>query len=176
MTSGQVDEISTAATPRPDQGRERRTTLRALKAWTDAREGNEIPDFAGLTGILDMAGEHEVFTENQFLIMIEAYSTTPVVIFYGSELPNMLAPRHVGHSLQRILPAALRDIFHEACGEAADNGDVVHRHGMIGTPSGADVLYRGIFMPLRSASHPDRIYVFGAFSNEDGGAELLAAA
>lgn len=176
MSSGQFCEISSAATPRPDQGHERRTTLRALKAWTDAREDNEIPDLVGLTGILDMAGEHEVFTENQFLIMLEAYSTNTVVIFYGNELPNMLARRHVGNSLQRTLPAALRDIFHEACREAVDNGDVVYRHGMIGTPSGADVLYRGIFMPLRSASNPDRIYVFGAFSNEAGGAERLAAA
>lgn len=175
MTSGQCDENPAETAPRSGHCRERRTTLRALRTWTDAKEDDKIPDLAGLTGRADPAGEREVFAENRFLIMLEAHSMNPVVIFYGSELPNMPVRRKVGNSLQNSLPAALRDIFHDACMAAADNGDVVYRHGAIGAPCGAGVLYRGIFMPLRSASHPASTYVYGAFSNEKGGAELLAA-
>ncbi len=176
MMTGQCDDMSAEAAFRSDQGSERRTILHALKSWTNAREDGEIPDLVSLTRRANMAGGQEIFTENQFLIMFDVYSTNSVVIFYGSELPNAPLRRNVGNSLQSTLPATLKEIFHDACMAAVDSGDVVYRHGMISAPSGAGVLYRSIFMPLRSPSHSDRIYVFGAFSNEDGGAELLAAA
>ena len=156
-----------------DPDRERRATLRALKSWSNARVDNDIPD---LTGKSEMMEELEIFTEHQFLIMFETYSTNLVIIFYGSELPEMLVGQTVGNNMRQSLPMALKDVFQEACMEAVDGGDVVYRHGMINAPSGAGVLYRSIFMPLRSGSDPDRIYIFGAFSNEAGGGERLAAA
>lgn len=160
----------------PQTGPERRTTQRALKAWTEAREDDEMPDLASLTGGPDMSEEREVFTANQFLIMIEAYTSNTVVIFYGGDLPNMLVRRNLGHSLRQTLPSALREIFRDACGEVAERGEAVYRHGMIITSSGDGVLYRSIFMPLRSGSRSQHIYVFGAFCNEPGGTERLAAA
>ena len=104
----------------------------------------------------------------------EARSGT-VVIFYGSELPNMLVRRNLGNSLRQTLPSALRKIFRDACMEVVEHGVAVYRHGMISPSSGGGVLYRSIFMPLRSGSRSQHIYVFGAFSNELGGTERLAA-
>lgn len=159
---------------RLDRGLERRVTLRALKAWTEAHYDDSLPTLANLTESADMEDEYEVFTDNQFLIMFEASSTDLVVIFYGDDLPNMLVRRNLGNSLKNSLPPAMKDIFHDACMEAIDHGDAVYRHGMIGTPSGASVLYRSIFMPLRTESDPNRVYVFGAFSNEADGGRLAA--
>ena len=170
--SAQCTEMSTG----PQTGHERRTTQRALKAWTEARLDDEMPDLAGLTGGSDMIEDCEVFTANQFLIMIEAYTSNTVVIFYGSELPNMLVRRNLGNSLRQTLPSALRKIFRDACMEVVEHGAAVYRHGMISPSSGGGVLYRSIFMPLRSGSRSQHIYVFGAFSNELGGTERLAAA
>ena len=166
----------TSADPQTHPGHERRATQRALNAWTKAREDDELPDLASLTGGPDMIEDREVLSANHFLIMIEAYSSNTVVIFYGSELPNMLVRRNVGKSLRKTLPSALREIFQDACTEVADNGEAVHRQGVISTSSGDGVLYRSVFLPLRSAGQPERIYVFGAFSNEQGGTLLLAAA
>ncbi len=160
----------------PQTGHERRTTQRALKAWTEARVDDELPDLAGLTGGPDMTEDREVFTANQFLIMIEAHTSNTVVIFYGSELPNRLVRRNLGHSLRQTLPLALREIFRDACGEVLEHGETVYRHGKISTLPGDGVLYRSIFMPLRTGSHSEHIYIFGAFSNELGGTERLAAA
>lgn len=174
--SEQGNDVSGEAVSLADQDRERRTTLRALKSWSNARVDGAIPGLADLTGNSKMMEGREIFTENQFLIMFEAYSTNLVVIFYGSELPDMLVGQTIGHNLKQSLPMALKDVFLEACMEAVDGGDVVYRHGMISVPSGAGVLYRSIFMPLRSGSDPDRIYIFGAFSNEAGGGEHLTAA
>lgn len=174
--SGHCDDMSAEAALLSDQGCERRAILRALKSWTDAREDDEIPDLASLTRKANMAGGQEIFTENQFLIMFDIYSTDSVVIFYGSELPNALTRRDVGKSLQCTLPATLKELFLDACMAAVESGEAICRQGMISALSGAGVLYRSIFLPLRAASYADRIYVFGAFSNEDGGAELLAAA
>lgn len=178
--SGHREEISAGALPRPPQGiapegYERRTTLQALKTWNAAGADDDIPELTDLTGGSAMAVEQELFTENQFLIMVNADTTESVIIFYGSDLPNMLGPDNVGNSLQRTLPAALKDIFQDACMEAVNNGNAVYRNGMVDTPSGNDVLYRSIFMPLRAVSHPARVYVFGAFSNESGGERLVAA-
>ena len=123
-----------------------------------------------------MAGQREVFTAIQFLILFEPYSSNSVIIFYGHDLPKLPSLRMAGKNLHETLPAALKGIFHVACMEAAGNGNAVYRHGSIRSPSGVDVLYRGIFMPLRSASQNDRIYIFGSFSCERGGADFLAAA
>ena len=176
MVHEQCDDVSAKATPRPQPHRERRATLRALKTWTAARNEDEMPVLASLTGGPGLEGEQEALAENQFIILFEPRSSNSVVIFYGSELPQMLGPRNLGNGLQQTLPLCLRDTFREACMEAVEKGDVVYRDGRINTLSGADVLYRSIFMPLRSGSQSDRIYIFGAFSNEAGGAELLAAA
>ena len=168
--SGQYDDMSAEAEPRSNQDRERRITLHALKTWTDARKGDELPFLDDLFGIAGLAGEQEEFMENQFLIMFDINLKNPVVIFYGSELPKVVGQREADTGLQLFLPAALSEIFSDACMEAINNGAVIKRHGMINTPSGASVLYRSIFMPLRSEKeHPDYTYVFGAFSNEDGG-------
>ena len=168
--SGQCDDMSAEAVPRSNQDRERRIILHALKTWTDARKGDENPN------LTDLAGEQEVFTQNQFLINFDTYSNISVVIFYGSELPKAVGQRNVGTSLQSFLPTALSEIFSDACMEAVNSGDVVNRYGMIKTPSGASVLYRSIFMPLRSEkNHPDFTFVFGAFCIEDGGGEHISA-
>ena len=166
---------SVETSPRYQPDRERRATLRALKTWTTAQHEDEIPDLASLTGKPSLEEEQKVLTENQFLILFEPYTSNSVVIFYGSELPNMLEQRNLGNDLQQTLPSCLRDLFHEACREAVEKGDVVYRDGSIYTPSGADVLYRSIFMPLRSDNFSNRIYIFGSFSNQDGGTALLAA-
>lgn len=176
MVYEHFDDMSAEAPPRPQQYRERRATLCALKTWTSARKEDEIPDLASLTGKPEPGQEQEAFTENQFLILFEPRSSNSVMIFYGNELPTMPGRRNVGNSLQQTLSPSLRNTFRDACVEAVEKGDVVHRRGMIDTPSGATVLYRSIFMPLRSGGQSDRIYVFGAFSNQEGGAELLAAA
>ena len=166
----------TSADPQTHPSHERRATQHALNVWTKAREDDELPDLAGLNRGPDMIEDREVLSENHFLIMIEAYSSNTMVIFYGSELPNMLARRNVGENFRKTLPSTLREIFQDACMEVADNGEEVHRQGVISTSSGDVVLYRSVFLPLRSAGHPERLYVFGAFSNEQGGAALLAAA
>lgn len=171
----QSNLMSEEPASRPDRGRERRVTQRALKAWTEAHYDDSLPTLANLTGSAEMADEYEVFTDNQFLIMYEASSTDLVVIFYGDDLPNMLVRRNLGNSLKHSLPPAMKNIFHDACMEAIDHGDTVYRHGMISTPSGDGVLYRSIFMPLRTETDPNRVYVFGAFSNEAGAAGRLAA-
>lgn len=174
--SEQDDDMSGETVSLAAPGRERRATLRALKSWSNARVDDAIPDLANLTGTSEMMEAQEIFTGNQFLIMFEAYSTNLVIIFYGSELPEMLVGQAVENNMRQSLPMALKNVFQEACMEAVNDGDVVYRHGMINAPSGAGVLYRSIFMPLRSGSDPDRIYIFGAFSNEAGGGEQLAAA
>lgn len=176
MKSGQCDEIPTEAPPLSDHRGERRATLRALEIWSNAREHDDIPFLANLNGGANMAEQRKGFTENQFLILFEPYPSNSVVIFYGAELPDLPILRVVGKNLHETLPAVLRDIFHDACLEAADSGDAVYRHGMIRPPSGAHALYRSIFMPVRSESHADRIYIFGAFSIKEDGAKLLAAA
>ena len=168
--SGQYDDMSAEAEPRSNQDRERRITLHALKTWTDARKRDKIPYLANLFGITSLAGEQKEFTENQFLIMFDINLKNSVVIFYGSELPKLVGQRKVDTGLQRFLPAALAEIFSDACKEAINNCAVIECHGMINTPSGVSVLYRSIFMPLRSEKeHPNYTYVFGAFSNEGGG-------
>lgn len=176
MTFEHSDETSAEAILQPFPGRERRSTIKALKCWNGAREGDDIPNLTGLTVKADMTNERDVFTESQFLIMFEAHTSNSVVIFYGSDLPNMLHQRNGENSMQQTLPASLKSIFQEACLETVDKGDMVTRHGAITASSGDSVLYRSIFMPVRSDSQPDRIYVFGAFSNEKGCTELLAAA
>ena len=176
MKSVQSHGISAATAPVFDQGRERRATLRALNIWSSAREHGEIPLLTSLTARAHRAGQREVFTANQFLILFEPYSSNSVIIFYGHDLPELPLLRMAGKNLHETLPAALKGIFHGACMEAAGNGDAVYRHGSIRSPSGVDVQYRSIFMPLRSASQNDRIYIFGAFCSEQGGTELLAAA
>ncbi len=176
MNSLQSHGISAATAPVFDQGCERRATLRALNIWSDARENGEIPLLTSLTARAHRAGQREVFTANQFLILFEPYSSNSVIIFYGHDLPELPSLRMAGKNLHETLPATLRSIFHGACTEAAGNRDAVYRHGSIRSPSGVDVHYRSIFMPLRSASQNDRIYIFGAFCSERGGAELLAAA
>lgn len=176
MTFGHSDKTSADAIPQPIPGGERRSTLRALKSWNEAREDGDIPNLARLTVKADRVDELDVFTDNQFLIMFEADTSNSVFIFYGGDLPNMMDRRNMGNTVQQTLPASLKGIFQDACMEAVDKADAVYRHGMIIASSGDSVLYRGIFMPLRSDSQPDRIYVFGAFSNEEGGTELLAAA
>lgn len=174
--AGQRDEISTDTAIQTLPGHERRATLRALKIWNAGRQDNNMPYLSDLTASANLAEEHEVFAENQFLILFEAATSNSVVIFYGSELPNLLFRRNVGNNLQQNLPAALKGIFFSACMEAVNTGEAVYRHGKISTSFGGGVLYRSIFMPLRSGNHSDRIYIFGAFSNEEGGGELLAAA
>ena len=124
----------------------------------------------------ERAGLPKVFSDNQFLIMFEAQTENSVVIYYGENLPNMPVRRDSGNNMLQSLPTALKEIFQDACLEAVNKSDVVYRHGMIKAPTGDSILYRSIFMPLRSDTQPDRIYVFGAFSNETGGTELLAAA
>ena len=176
MMYGRRDETSAEATARPIPDGERRCTIRALKSWNNAREDDDIPNLTDLTVEADMANEQDVFTEDQFLIMFEAHTSNSVVIFYGGELPKLRIRRNLENSMQQTLPKALKKTFQDACMEAVSISDVVYRHGMITASSGNSVLYRSIFMPLRSDSQPDRIYVFGAFSNEQGGTELLAAA
>ena len=176
MMSVQGHGISTATAALINQGRERRATLRALNIWSSARENGEIPLLSSLTESAHRAGQREVFTANQFLILFEPYSSNSVIIFYGHDLPELPSLRMAGKNLHETLPAALTGIFHDACVEAAGNGDAVYRHGSIRLPSGVDVLYRSIFMPLRSASQNGRIYIFGAFCSEQNGTELLAAA
>ena len=181
MTSGRDGQFSAGAIPHSftggaHRGNECRTTLLALKSWTNIRKDDGIPDLAALTSMANKAGKREVFTENHFLIRIDPASENSVVIFYGDGLPNPPGRRIEGKSLRHCLPAVLRDIFQDACMEAAGHGDVVYRQGEISTLSGARVLYRCIFMPLRSEGHPDHVYIFGAFSNEAGGGERLAAA
>ena len=171
---GQCDDMSAEAVPQSNQDCECRIILHALKTWTDARKGDELPAFADLAGMVNSAGEQEILTENQFLILVDAHLPNSVVIFYGSDLPKLVGQRNVRRSLQSFLPVALSGIFSDACMEAVNNGDVVNRHGMINTPSGASVFYRSIFMPLRSENkHPDCTYVFGAFSSEDVGGERI---
>ena len=176
MKSVQSHGISAATAPVFDHGHERRATLRALNIWSNAREHGEIPFLSSLTERAHMAGQREVFTANQFLILFEPDSSNSVIIFYGRDLPERPSLRMAGKNLHETLPAALTGIFHDACVEAAGNGDAVYRHGSIRLPSGVDVLYRSIFMPLRSASQNGRIYIFGAFCSEQNGTELLAAA
>ncbi len=176
MTFGHSDKTSAEAIPQPIPGGERRSTLRALKSWNEAREDGDIPNLARLTVKADRVDELDVFTDNQFLIMFEAHTSNSVFIFYGGELPKLRIRRNLESSMQQTLPKALKATFQDACLEAVSISDVVYRHGMITASSGDSVLYRSIFMPLRSDSQPDRIYVFGAFSNEQGGTELLAAA
>ena len=175
MTFGRSEPISAEAIPQPLRGRDRRLTLRALKSWNESREDGKNPDLTRLTVQANMMDERDVFTENHFLIMVDAHTSNTVVIFYGDNLPNMLHQNNLGNSLQQTLPASLKGIFQDACLEAVKTSDVVYRHGMITAASGDSVLYRSIFMPLWSDSQTDRIYVFGAFSNEEGATELLAA-
>ena len=87
-------DMSLETPPQSEQGHERRATERALMAWTDARLDNELPDLAGLTGEFELVDETEIFTENQFLIMIETYTSNTVVIYYGNQLPNKLERRN----------------------------------------------------------------------------------
>ena len=176
MAFGHREETSAEAIPQPFPGRERRRTLRALESWNNARQDDDIPHLTDLTVKADMVDEWDVFTENQFLIMFEAHTSNSVIIFYGDDLPDMLDRHNAGNSMQQNLPASLKGIFQDACREAVDRGGVVHRHGMITASSGDSVLYRSIFMPLRSDNQADRTYIFGAFSNQEGGTELLAAA
>lgn len=157
------------------QGRERRATLRALSAWVSARENDGIPDLNDLAEKAVKAGKQEVFTDNQFLIMADPYTENSVVIYYGNALPKVLGRRNVGKNVQSFLPDALKDIFLEACKEAAYSDNEVYRQGEITTVSCEGVLYRSVFMPLRSDSQNKHIYIFGAFSNETGATKLLAA-
>ncbi len=151
--------------------RERRATLLALKAWRSACENDSRPDLNDLSG---KAGGQDVFTDNQFLIRTAPMSDNSVVMFYGDALPKVPGRRNMGISVQNFLPNALKDIFREAYEEAANSDKEVYRQGEITTASGESVLYRSIFMPLRS-DNLEYNYIFGAFSNETGATDLIAA-
>ena len=155
--------------------RERRATLLALSAWVSARENDRIPDINVLAGNAVKAGKQEVFTENQFLIRADPNAAIYVFMIYGNALPKVLGGLHLGMSVQNFLPNALKDIYLEACLEATNSDNEVYREGEITTASGEGVLYRSVFMPLRSDGKSKHIYIFGAFSNETGATELLAA-
>ena len=154
--------------------RERRATLLAQKAWSSACENDSRPDLNELSDNAVKAGQQDVFTENQFLIMIDPNTEYSVFIFYGHALPQVPGRRNAGISAQNFLPNALKDIFLDACEETVDSDKEVYRQGEITTASGESVLYRSIFMPLRS-DNLEHNYIFGAFSNETGATDLIAA-
>lgn len=155
--------------------RERRATLIARTAWTSGCENDSIPNLIDLSRNAVEAGKQMIFTDNQFVIMVDPYLANSVFIFYGNALPNVLGRRNARISVQDFLPNALKAIFIEAFNEAAKSDKEVYRQGEITTASGEGVLYRSVFMPLRSDSQNKHNYIFGAFSNESGFTELLAA-
>ena len=155
--------------------RERRATLIARTAWTSGCENDSIPNLIDLSRNAVEAGKQMIFTDNQFVIMVDPYLANSVFIFYGNALPNVLGRRNVGINVQNFLPHALKDIFLEAYKEAAKSNKEVYRRGEITIASCEGVLYRSVFMPLRSDRQNNHKFIFGAFSNETGSTELLAA-
>lgn len=185
MKSGFSDQNSADQSPQSNentkgakpsrQGHERRVTLQALKIWNKIPKHDNIPDLSGLCLVGDGENSQFILAENQFLIMVDDNPLNSVIIFYGSDLPNQPAYRDADSNLQLSLPASLRSLFQDACREAVESLEVVYRQGKISTKSDVGVLFRSIFLPLRSGHNPERCYVFGSFSNDVGGGDSLAA-
>jgi hypothetical protein len=136
---------------------ERRATVRALNAWSLARDGDEIPELSGLFDGSRQLGDRE------FLIKVDDDILDSVFIVFGSEIALPEGERGAGRSVSRVKDPALRDMFCEACAKSVSDRVAVCREGTIETASHAKAGYRCNFMPVRSGYEDTNMYVFGAF-------------
>ena len=148
---------------------ERRATLRALNKWRAARGDGRIPDLAGLFG------GRRGFANGEFLMKVDPNPAASVLIVCGDDVPLPFGPRSIGNTVRQAVPKALRRVFSEGCAQAAHAGDAVCSDGALRTESGAETLYRSVFMPVTSGD--DHVmYAYGALSTTMAAAPAAAAA
>ena len=140
-----------------------------MTAWASLSENDGIPALAKLLG-------RRVIAAQEFLLKTDPIPRLSVFILCGDALPSLLGRSILGATFWDRMPRAARDTLSQACAAAMNQGAPAHQAGAFSTGAGAEVRYRGIFMPLRSLGHDDPGYLFGAYGSRVFDAMTPAAA
>lgn len=157
--------------PAPQQAPgERRGTVRAMAAWAGLGGTGGIPVLANLRDC------HRVIAAQEFLLKTDPIPGLSVFILCGDALRAILGRSALGTTLRDCMPDAACDSLARACATAVKQGAPALDEGAFRTGAGAQIRYRGVFMPLRSTGHADPEYLFGAYGCRTFGAAAPAAA
>ena len=140
--------------------KDRRATVRASAYWLDKCHDGDPPTLTGL-GLPDV---DEIGSHN-FLLKCDADPGLSVFILSGDAVQTDLGGRPIGATLKESVPIEIAETLCMACAEAVVQEKPVFGAGSYKSESGKEVLYRTVFMPVRSSDLFDTGYVFGAFSS-----------
>jgi len=139
-------------------GRERRATVRALSDWS-RHSGDSLPSFTEMRDTFDDADAWR----DRFLLKRDAIPARSVFIMCGDAVRAWTAIPPVSRTLDEVVPAGVRETVCALCEAAARTSEPQSADDSYHEPSGAEIMYRCIFLPMRGAES-ELDYIMGAFS------------
>lgn len=148
---------------------ERRMHRRARRYWTSLLNGRAFPSVSDLDG-----QEQDAFGPNSVLIDLGRSTATPVLRFVGRLLCEEAGLKPGPQPLSGIAGGSVLGRLLGHVEEVVLQRGVIEAVGEFGAPSGSEVIWRGVLMPLSSDGETID-FVYGVASwKEMAGAELAA--